>query len=166
MKSRPKLARPACIAKAIILLGVLSACESGGVSPGTVAAVATAPVMMPVMVFEARRNDREAFLERAKRNRRPLPPLDAESRRMADTALRQALVRGETGEGHYWENDRDGNGRRAGGSTVLSEARTATGALCRDVLAETVAEGLPTDQRVRTWCRHGAGPWEEVLARP
>lgn len=89
----------------ILLFGALSACGSGG-PDDIAAATVTAPVTMPVMIFEARRNGREAFLERARGNRRPLPPLDPESRMMADAALRQALDRGDAGKGIYWENGR------------------------------------------------------------
>ena len=148
-------------ATAVLLAGLLSGCGGGGGPLGAVAAVVTTPVTMPIMVFEARRIDRETFLEQARENRRPLAPLDPESRKLADATLRLALDRGEIDKGHYWENGRDGNGRRADGVTVLSTEQAATESVCRDVLIETVAEGRPTDQRVRTWCRHRTGSWKE-----
>ncbi len=161
MNTHTKILTSAAKATIILVTGLLSACGGGGGGPfDTVAAIVTAPVTMPIMIFEARRNDREAFLERARGNVRPLPPLDPESRKMADAALLLALDQGEIDKGHYGENNQDRNGRRAGGVTVLSTEHVATNSICREVLIETVIEGRPTDQRVRTWCRHGTEPWK------
>ncbi len=91
-------------AKAIIILGtgILSACGGSGGGPlESAAAIVTAPTTMPIMIFEAWRNDREAFLERARGNVRPLPPLDPESRNMAEATLLLALDRGEIDKGRY-----------------------------------------------------------------
>ena len=146
----------------ILVTVILSACGGGGGGPlDPVAAIVTAPITMPIMIFEARRNDREKFLEQARDNLRPLPALDQESRKMADATLKLALNRGEIDKGHYWENNQDRNGRRAGGVTVLSTDHLVTETVCREVLIETVIEGQPTDQRVRTWCRYGTEPWRE-----
>ncbi len=162
MNSETKILSSAVKAMIILVTGILSACGGGGGgSLESVAAIVTAPITMPIMIFEARRNDREAFLDQARENLRPLPPLDPESRKMADDTLLLALDRGQIDKGYYWENNQDRNGRRAGGVTVLSTEHLASESVCREVLIETVIEGQPTDQRVRTWCRHGMEPWKE-----
>ena len=143
-----------------------SAFGSSGSPLDTAAAVVSAPVTMPIKIFEARSNDHAAFLERAKGNRLPLPPLDPESRKMADSALRLALDQGETDKGLYWEDNQYMNYRRAVSVTVLSTERVATGSVCRDVLVEAFAQGQPTGQRVSTLCRHGIDRWKYVLAQP
>ena len=66
---------------------------------GTVGAIVTAPVTVPVMFVSARLNDDEGHLERARRNHRALPPIDAESGEMARATLEQALARGRIDEG-------------------------------------------------------------------
>lgn len=162
MNSETKILSSAVKAMIILVTGILSACGGGGGgSLESVAAIVTAPITMPIMIFEARRNDREAFLDQARENLRPLPPLDPESRKMADDTLLLALDRGQIDKGYYWENNQDRNGRRAGGVTVLSTEHLASESVCREVLIETVIEGQPTDKRVRTWCRHGMEPWKE-----
>ena len=136
-----------------IAMLVLSACLIGGCAP--VGAIVTAPVTAPVMFLSARMDDREDHLERARRNDRPLPPIDVQSREMARATLGQALERGKIDTGPYWQNDRDTSGYAAGGATVLATGRTDHGRPCREVLVETAMEGRPTDQRVRTYCRDG-----------
>ena len=139
---------------------VIAACLIGGCAPdgplGTVGAIVTAPVTAPVMFLSARMNDREDHLERARRNDRPLPPIDAESSAMARATLEQALERGRIDAGLYWQNDEDASGYAAGGVTVLATGRADDGRPCREVLSETAMEGRPTDQRVRTYCRDSA----------
>ena len=132
----------------------LAASLIGGCAPdgplGTVGAIVTAPITAPVMFASARLNDREDHLERARRNHRPLPPIDAESGEMARTTLEQALERGRIEEGLYWQNDRDASGHAGGGVTVLATGRADDGRPCREVLIETAMARRPTDQRVRT----------------
>ena len=99
------------------------------------------------------------------RNDRPLPPIDAQSREMARQILEQALERGTIDEGLLWQNDEDAGGHAAGGVTVLAVGRTKDGRRCREVLIETAMERRPTDQRVRTDCRDGAG-WRSAASAP
>ena len=128
---------------------------------GVVGAIVTAPITAPIMFFSARMNDREDFLERARQNQRPLPPIDARSRDQAQATLEQALERGSIDQGIYWQNNQDASGYAAGGVTVLTTGRTDDGRICREVLIETAIERRPTDQRVRTYCRDGTG-WSAV----
>lgn len=123
---------------------------------GTVGAIVTAPITAPVMVVSARMNDREDHLERARRNDRPLPPIDAHSRQMVRATLERTLERGRIEEGLYWQNDDDASEYAADGVTVLATGRTDDGRECREVLIETAMEPRPADQRVRTYCRDGA----------
>ena len=134
---------------------LISGCAPDG-PLGTVGAIVTAPITAPVMFVSARMNDREDHLERARRNERPVPPIDAKSRTMARTTLEQALEEGRIDEGLYWQNDDDASGNAAGGVTVIATGRTDDGRVCREVLIETAMERRPTDQRVRTYCRDGA----------
>lgn len=157
---------PADTAKAILLLGVLSACGSGDSPPDTAAAVFAAPVSMPILIFEAGRSDRETFLERARGFQPPLPPLEPETRKMADSALRLALAQSETDMGLCRKGNRNRNGCRAASVTALSTERVATGAACRDVLVETVAIGLATVRHASTRRRRSAGRWKEIPAQP
>ena len=122
---------------------------------GTVGAIVTAPITAPVMFVSARMNDREDQFERARRNDRPIPPIDATSRAMARATLEKALELGRKDEGLYWQNDEDASGHAAGGSTVIATGRTDHGRVCREVLIETAMERRPTDQRARTYCRDG-----------
>jgi len=124
-------------------------------------AIVTAPIIAPIMFIEARRNDRASFLERAKDNHRPLPPIDAKSGRLAAKTLQQALGQGALDKGVYWENHDDASGYAAGGVTVLATGRNEDGRQCREVLIETAMKNRPTDQRVRTFCREGE-KWGEV----
>ena len=148
-----------------ITLLVLGASLIFGCAPdgplGTVGAIVTAPITAPVMFFSARMNDREDFLERARRNDRPLPPIDASSRAKARAILEQALERGTVDQGLYWQNNEDASGYAAGGFTVLESGETDDGRTCREVLIETAMERRPTDQRVRTYC-HDATGWSEA----
>jgi hypothetical protein len=118
-------------------------------------AIVTAPIMAPTMFIEARRNDRESFLEERRRHYRPLSPIDAKSGRLAAASLQQALDEGAIDKGAYWDNYDDASGYAAGGVTVLATGRTQDGRQCREVLIETAMKGRPTDQRVRTFCRQG-----------
>ena len=142
-----------------IALLVLAGSLIAGCAPvgplGTVGAIVTAPITAPVMFVSARVNDREDHIERARRNERPLPPIDEESREMARTTLEQALEQGTIDEGLYWQNDNDASGYAAGGITVLADGETDDGRHCREVFIETAMDGRPTDQRVRTYCRDG-----------
>ena len=155
---------------------VLAAILAAGCTPdgplGTVGAIVTAPITAPVMFVSARLNDHEDHLERARLNDRPLPPIDTESTAMARTTLKQALKRGKTDAGLYWQNDCDASGYAAGGVTVLATGQTDDGWPCREVLIETAMEGRPTDQRVRTYCRDDSEwlkvstwPWEGGAAK-
>ena len=152
----------------LVLLTILAAgCGREGASGGplgVVGAIVTAPVTIPVMTIAARVNDREAFLESARRNQRPLPPIDVQSRRQAAETLALALSKDVIDKGVYWQNDKDASGYAAvGGVTVLATGRTDDGRTCREVLIETGMAQQPTDQRVRTFCRDGSG-WRNVPA--
>ena len=110
---------------------MLAATLSQGCAPngplGAVGAIVTAPITAPIMFFSARMNDREDFLERARQNQRPLPPMDARSEAQARATLEQALERGAIDESLYWQNKEDTNGEAAGGVTVLAAGRTDDG---------------------------------------
>ncbi len=149
----------------LALVGTLVAgCGPQSPSPlDVVGAVVTAPITAPLMFLSARINDRESFLERARRNDRPLPPIDARSQEEAGAMLGQALAQGVIDQGFYWQNDDDVSGYAAGGATVIANGRTEDGKVCREVLIETVMEGIPSDQRVRTYCRDG-DHWSVHLA--
>ncbi len=150
----------------LLLAAFVAGCANKNGAGGALdvaAAIVTAPIVAPIMFIEARRNDRASFLERAKDNRRPLPPIDARSARLAATTLRQALDRGVLDKGIYWENQDDANGYVGGGVTVLATGRTEDGRPCREVLIETAMEDRPTDQRVRTFCRE-AERWAEAAS--
>ena len=144
---------------------VLTASLVQGCAPdgplGTVGAIVTAPITAPIMFFSARMNDREAFLERARRNNRPLPPIDVNSNAKARATLEQALNSGTIDQGIYWQNDEDASGYAAGRVTVLATGRTEDGQTCWEVLIETAMERRPTDQRERRYCRDGTG-WRPV----
>lgn len=145
----------------LALIGtVVAGCGPQSPSPlDVVGAVVTAPITAPVMFLSARMNDREAFLERARRNDRPLPPIDARSQEEARATLEKALDLGAIDQGLYWQNDGDASGYAAGGATVIANGQTEDGRICREVLVETAMEGIPTDQRVRTYCQDG-GQWK------
>ena len=123
----------------------------------TAGAIVTAPITAPILLFEARRNDRDAFLEQARRNDAPLPPMDTRSRRRAQAALEEALERAAVGEHRQWRNDRDANGRAGGEVTVLADVRADDGRPCREVLIATMTPRGMLDQRVRTWCLDATG---------
>ena len=112
-----------------IALLVLAASFAAGCAPdgplGTVGAIVTAPITAPVMFVSARMNDREDHLKRARRNDRPLPPIDAQSGDMARETLKQALERGTIDEGLYWKNDEDASGYAAGGVREPTRGLTA-----------------------------------------
>ena len=67
---------------------------------GALGAIVTAPVTVPVMFVFARLSDMKDHLERAKRNDRPLSPIDARSKAMAGATLEEVLERGAVDEGH------------------------------------------------------------------
>lgn len=144
----------------VLAASLASGCQTEGTTD-MVGAIITAPITAPIMFISARMNDRETFLERARQNNRPLPPIDARSKGYAQATLEQALEQGAIDEGLYWRNDEDASGRAGGGVTLLGSAHTDDGRTCRDVLIETVTEGRPTDQRVRTYCR-SEGDWTPV----
>ena len=148
----------------LLLIVLITGCANENRGTGVLdvaGAIVTAPIIAPIMFIEARRNDRASFLERAKDNRRPLPPVDAKSGRLAATTLQQALDQGALDKGVYWENHDDASGYAAGGVTVLATGRTEDSRQCREVLIETAMKGRPTDQRVRTFCREGER-WSEL----
>ncbi len=151
----------------LLLTALVAGCANkngAGGALGVAGAIVTAPIMAPIMFIEARRNDRASFLERAKDNRRPLPPIDAKSGRLAARTLQQSLDQGALDKGVYWENQDDASGYAGGGVTVLATGRTEDGRECREVLIETGMKDRPTDQRVRTFCREG-DRWQAVDAR-
>ena len=150
------------IAVMVMTASLVHGCAPDG-PLGTVGAIVTAPITAPIMFFSARMNDRADFLERARQNHRPLPPIDASSREMARATLDQALDGGTIDQGIYWQNNEDASGYAAGGVTVLATGQTDDSRECREVLIETAMERRPTDQRVRTYCRDGAG-WTAVAA--
>ena len=140
---------------------VLAAILATGCTPdgplGAVGAIVTAPITAPVMFVSARMNDREDHLERARRNdRAPCLPSTRNRERWLERPSSKPSSGGTTDAGLYWQNDRDASGYAAGGVTVLATGQTDDGRPCREVLIETAMEGRPTDQRVRTYCRHGA----------
>ena len=143
-----------------IAMLVLAASLIGGCAPdgplGTVGAIVTAPATAPVMFLSARMNNREDHLDGARRNDRPLCPIDAQSKEMARATLEQALERGTTDEVLHWQNDEDASRYAAGGVTVLATGRADDGRRCREVLIEIAIARRPTDQWVRTYCRDGA----------
>ena len=151
----------------LIVVAILTTSCAGQRPLETFGAVVTAPITAPTMFFAARINDREAFLERARQNHRPLPPMDKQSKEKASVTLEQALDRGLVDEGIYWQND---NGQRgyvtAGGVTVLRLQNSGDREICREVLIETVIVDRPTDQRVRLYCRSGDEWLERVPANP
>ena len=117
------------------------------------------------MFVSARMNGRDAFLESARRNDRPLPAVDARSKTKAGETLEQALERGMVDQGLYWQNNADASGYAAGGVTVLATGRTDDDRVCHEVLIEIAMESRPTDQRVRTYCRGNRG-WSAVATHP
>ena len=77
--------------------------QGGGAgSPlGVAAAIITAPIMAPIMFFEARRNDDRVLSERvegARRNQSPPPLIDARSAERAAAVLGLVLDRGAVNE--------------------------------------------------------------------
>ena len=148
----------------VLTASLIQGCAPDG-PVGTVGAIFTAPITAPIMFFSARMNDREDFLEKARWNDRPLPPIDARSRDQARATLEQALESGTIDQGIYWQNNEDANGYAAGGVTVLATGRTDDGRPCREVLIETAMERRPTDQRVRTYYRDGAD-WAVAASTP
>ena len=152
-----------------VALLMLAASVVAGCAPqgplGTVGAILTAPITAPVMFVSARMNGRDAFLESARRNDRPLPAVDARSKTKAGETLEQALERGMVDQGLYWQNNADASGYAAGGVTVLATGRTDDDRVCHEVLIETAMESRPTDQRVRTYCRGNRG-WSAVATHP
>ena len=145
-----------------VALLMLAASVVAGCAPqgplGTVGAILTAPITAPVMFVSARMNGRDAFLESARRNDRPLPAVDARSKAKAGETLEQALERGMVDQDLYWQNRADASGYAAGGVTVLATGRTDDDRVCHEVLIETAMESRPTDQRVRcTVAGTGAG---------
>ena len=132
---------------------------------GTVAAIVTAPITAPIMFVSARMHGREDFLERARRNHRPLPPIDAVSSVLARATLEQALERGAIDHGFFWQNDEDASGSAGGAVTVLETGRKEDGRVCRKALIETAMEHRQTDQRMRTYCRDDTG-WAAVEGVP
>ena len=138
-----------------VALLMLAASVVAGCAPqgplGTVGAILTAPITAPVMFVSARMNGRDAFLESARRNDRPLPAVDARSKAKAGETLEQALERGMVDQGLYWQNRADASGYAAGGATVLATGRTDDDRVCHEVLIETAMESRATDQRVATY---------------
>ena len=128
----------------------------------TVAAIVTAPIIAPIMIFEARRNDRESFLEKARRNDRVLPPLDETSQAIAQAALKPVLENGTVGRTVGWENRAERSGATGGGVTVLATWTSDDTKQCRELLIERHIGRKATGQRVRTYCRENEG-WR---ARP
>ena len=139
----------------------------GAGSPlGVATAIITAPIMAPIMFFEARRNDDWVLSERvesARRNRSPPPLIDARSAERAAAAIGLALDRGALNESAYWQNEHDANGHVIGGVTVLAGGQADDGRYCFEALVETTVESLPTDWRVRSFCRED-DRWQEVVA--
>ena len=128
----------------------------------TAAAIVTAPIIAPIMIFEARRNDEGAWLEKARRNDRVWPPLDETSRAIAQAALKQALEDGTIGRTVGWQNT-DEHTRPTGGTlTVLATWNSPDAKECHELLIERHLTRKTTDQRVRTYCRENEG-WR---ARP
>ena len=97
------------VALLMLAASVVAGCAPQG-SLGTVGAILTAPITAPVMFVSARMNGRDAFLESARRNDRPLPAVDARSKTKAGETLEQALERGMVDQGLYWQNNADASG--------------------------------------------------------
>ena len=128
----------------------------------TAAAIVTAPIIAPIMIFEARRNDPQAALERLRRNDGPLPVLDETSQHRARTALRQVLEEGTLERRIGWENANDRNGPTGEELMVVATRTAHDGAACHDVLIERLGPHGTSHQRVRTYCQAK----EEWLALP
>ena len=123
---------------------------------GVVGAIVTAPITAPIMFFSARMNDREDFLERARQNQRPLPPIDARSRDQAQATLEQALERGSIDQGIYWQNNQDASGYAAGGVAAhqltlvrIADLRDDDGLNLRKIEARVRQWSLPGERTLR-----------------
>ena len=89
-------------------------------------------ITAPVMFFSARMNNREDFLERARQNQRPLPPMDARSEAQARATLEQALERGAIDESSIGRTRKTQTERRQVGSRCLQpDERTTVGSAAR-----------------------------------
>ena len=151
MRGEDAVARSALL---VLMGSLIAGCAPDG-PLGAVGAIVTAPITAPVMFVSARMNDREDHLERARRNDRPPPPIDAQSREMARATLEQALERGTIDEGFTGRTTTARAAMRRAGSPCSRTGRRTRTAL-PEVLIETAMERRPTDQRVRTYCRDGA----------
>ena len=140
----------------VVAVTIIEGC--GAAQPlETVTAIVTAPLTAPIMIFEARRNDQEAWLERSRRNDRVWPPLDEASRAIAQAALEQVLEDGTIGQTVGWHNTHEHSGPTGGTLTVLATWRSPDAKQCRELLVERHLTRKTTDQRVRTYCRENGG---------
>ena len=141
-----------------VALLMLAASVVAGCAPqgplGTVGAILTAPITAPVMFVSARMNDRDAFLESARRNDRPLPAIDARSKAKAGETLEQALERGMVDQGLYWQNRADAE-RLCGGwrHCARNRANGRRSGLPRsaDRDRDGVARHRPAGSHLRPW---------------
>lgn len=126
----------------------------------TVGAVVFAPVTALIMTIEARRNDRWALVERARKNDSPPPTIDADSTERARGAIEKALEYGTVGEDFYWENANDTELGAVSGQVMVAADQEGGAQQCREVYLATYFRHN-FDQRVKTYCRDGDGAWHD-----
>ncbi|MYE23334.1 MAG: hypothetical protein F4Y01_05255 [Gammaproteobacteria bacterium] len=126
----------------------------------TVGAVVFAPVTALIMTVEARRNDRWALVERARKNDAPPPTIDADSTERARGAIEKALEHGAVGQDFYWENADDAELGAISGRVMIATDQEDGARRCRDVYMATYF-GHDWDQRVKTYCRDGDSAWRD-----
>ena len=134
---------------------LIAGCARDG-TLGTVGAIVTVPITAPVMFVSARRNGHGDHLERARRNDRPPPPIEGQSREMARATLEEAFERGAIDEGLNWQNDEEASGYAAGGVTVLAD-REMDGLAGKCSLRAGWSGAPPTSEFGRTAGMAGVG---------
>ena len=119
---------------------------------GTVAAVATAPITMPIMIIGARVNDGGPSIEELRKT----------SQWKAEEALMHALKHGTIGSSTTWTNPSDPQGPAWGRSTLLVQGRGAEGETCWRTRIESRTGDEPIEEKTETLCRVGRNGWRVV----
>ena len=119
---------------------------------GTVAAVATAPITMPIMIIGARVNDGGPSIEELRET----------SQWKAEEALVRALEHGTVGSSSTWTNANDPQGPAWGRSTLLAQGRGAEGETCWRTRIESRMGDEPIEEKTQTLCRVGRNGWRIV----